>query len=226
MHLALAEAAALLVAADREPELDQMRAVARQHALELRRLPDKFGVFLIRTESHHPLDTGPVVPGTIKQHDLAIGRQMLYVTLEIPLAALEIGRLLQRDDARTAWIQVFHETLDGAPLARRIAALEEDHHLLSGVLDPGLQFQQLDLQAVFLPLVIAALHQVAVRVAAFAPIRQQLVIRIRRQLVSNHALLLEQSLEHGHRSEEHTSELQSHHDLVCRLLLEKKKKKK
>src|SRR5437773_11571990 len=30
----------------------------------------------------------------------------------------------------------------------------------------------------------------------------------------------------GWRSEEHTSELQSHHDLVCRLLLEKKKKKK
>src|SRR5438034_8027052 len=31
---------------------------------------------------------------------------------------------------------------------------------------------------------------------------------------------------HGVRSEEHTSELQSHSDLVCRLLLEKKKKKK
>src|SRR5215204_6618580 len=31
---------------------------------------------------------------------------------------------------------------------------------------------------------------------------------------------------HGGRSEEHTSELQSHSDLVCRLLLEKKKKKK
>src|SRR5438034_7682907 len=30
----------------------------------------------------------------------------------------------------------------------------------------------------------------------------------------------------GSRSEEHTSELQSHSDLVCRLLLEKKKKKK
>src|SRR5437667_7913048 len=29
----------------------------------------------------------------------------------------------------------------------------------------------------------------------------------------------------ANRSEEHTSELQSHHDLVCRLLLEKKKKK-
>src|SRR5436190_10271181 len=31
---------------------------------------------------------------------------------------------------------------------------------------------------------------------------------------------------HRARSEEHTSELQSHSDLVCRLLLEKKKKKK
>src|SRR5438034_3760485 len=30
----------------------------------------------------------------------------------------------------------------------------------------------------------------------------------------------------AHRSEEHTSELQSHSDLVCRLLLEKKKKQK
>src|SRR6266540_6429427 len=35
-----------------------------------------------------------------------------------------------------------------------------------------------------------------------------------------------QRLRTGERSEEHTSELQSHHDLVCRLLLEKKKKKK
>src|SRR5437773_6852639 len=33
------------------------------------------------------------------------------------------------------------------------------------------------------------------------------------------------SRKHSVRSEEHTSELQSHHDLVCRLLLEKKKKK-
>src|SRR5215468_9228435 len=31
------------------------------------------------------------------------------------------------------------------------------------------------------------------------------------------------SLGPGNRSEEHTSELQSHHDIVCRLLLEKKK---
>src|SRR5260370_21659357 len=33
-------------------------------------------------------------------------------------------------------------------------------------------------------------------------------------------------LQHKYRSEEHTSELQSHLNLVCRLLLEKKKNKK
>src|SRR5260370_4928733 len=37
--------------------------------------------------------------------------------------------------------------------------------------------------------------------------------------------LLDQRRRQGSRSEEHTSELQSHLNLVCRLLLEKKKKK-
>src|SRR5260221_8935752 len=37
------------------------------------------------------------------------------------------------------------------------------------------------------------------------------------------AYLLGQALQSAGRSEEHTSELQSHSDLVCRLLLEKKK---
>src|SRR5437588_7113725 len=36
----------------------------------------------------------------------------------------------------------------------------------------------------------------------------------------------EEPIRNHSRSEEHTSELQSHSDLVCRLLLEKKKKKK
>src|SRR5438132_12936622 len=37
------------------------------------------------------------------------------------------------------------------------------------------------------------------------------------------AIILDTALPDGDRSEEHTSELQSHSDLVCRLLLEKKK---
>src|SRR5437773_3218541 len=44
---------------------------------------------------------------------------------------------------------------------------------------------------------------------------------LRSETVSMKAELL---AEIRRRSEEHTSELQSHHDLVCRLLLEKKKK--
>src|SRR5437773_7235997 len=35
--------------------------------------------------------------------------------------------------------------------------------------------------------------------------------------------VLQRVMQEAGRSEEHTSELQSHHDLVCRLLLEKKK---
>src|SRR5438034_6221105 len=41
-----------------------------------------------------------------------------------------------------------------------------------------------------------------------------------------HAIKVESDGKAYVRSEEHTSELQSHSDLVCRLLLEKKKKKK
>src|SRR5438034_8457800 len=45
--------------------------------------------------------------------------------------------------------------------------------------------------------------------------------------VGHGAILLASNLDQAHldRSEEHTSELQSHSDLVCRLLLEKKKRK-
>src|SRR5437773_3365008 len=54
--------------------------------------------------------------------------------------------------------------------------------------------------------------------ATDAQIMNQLV-EDRRELVG-----LPSARQVGLRSEEHTSELQSHHDLVCRLLLEKKKR--
>src|SRR5207237_9251226 len=46
----------------------------------------------------------------------------------------------------------------------------------------------------------------------------------RRRVQSCERIVSEPDVDH-HRSEEHTSELQSHLNLVCRLLLEKKKKK-
>src|SRR5260370_22427456 len=45
-------------------------------------------------------------------------------------------------------------------------------------------------------------------------------------LLRTHAPDFEPRIRRSQRSEEHTSELQSHLNLVCRLLLEKKKKKK
>src|SRR5438132_14361522 len=46
------------------------------------------------------------------------------------------------------------------------------------------------------------------------------VVQNKNPVVGQHSIKIK------NRSEEHTSELQSHSDLVCRLLLEKKKKKK
>src|SRR5438034_6446194 len=48
----------------------------------------------------------------------------------------------------------------------------------------------------------------------------------RRVLYGMHEAGLQPNRPYKKRSEEHTSELQSHSDLVCRLLLEKKKKTK
>src|SRR5437667_7319620 len=55
--------------------------------------------------------------------------------------------------------------------------------------------------------------------------RSQLPWRARSQQLAQDQAEIEGAHMDQLRSEEHTSELQSHHDLVCRLLLEKKKKK-
>src|SRR5438067_12134460 len=66
-----------------------------------------------------------------------------------------------------------------------------------------------------------SLHD-ALPILAGAPARAADLTRAHRQLLA----LAAQLVERLDRSEEHTSELQSRFDLVCRLLLEKKKKKK
>ena len=58
----------------------------------------------------------------------AVGR-CVDVALEVPLAQLGRGRLGQRDDARTARVEVLDEPLDRAALAGRVATLEDDHVL-------------------------------------------------------------------------------------------------
>ena len=83
-----------------------------------------------RAEAHHPLDAGAVVPGAVEQHDLAAGRQMRHVALEVPLRALALGRRRQRHDAADARVEPLGDALDDAALAGGVAALEQDDDLL------------------------------------------------------------------------------------------------
>ena len=180
MALALGEAALLLLLTDGEPELDEVHAAVHEVPLKLGGLHHELVVLLVRAEAHHTLDAGPVVPRAIEQHDLAARRQVLHVTLEVPLAALLVRRLLQRDDARATRVEMLREALDRTTLARRITTLEQDHDALARLLRPRLQLQQLDLQAVLLLLVALARHQIRVRIHRLAPAINQHVIRMHR----------------------------------------------
>src|SRR5690606_38592614 len=89
-----------------------------QHTLQFRRLPHELEVVGRRAEAHDAFDTGTIVPGAVEQDHLATGGEMLDITLEIPLRGLALRRLFQRDDACSARIEVLHEALDRATLAR------------------------------------------------------------------------------------------------------------
>src|SRR5690349_23790510 len=68
----------------------------------------------------------------------------------------------------------------------------------------------------------------AVRVASTRRVATDRVLAYYLRSAIAHGLTVEECCEAGRidRSEEHTSELQSRRDLVCRLLLEKKKKRR
>jgi hypothetical protein len=72
---------------------------------------------------------------------------MRDIALEVPLVLLALGGGGQGDDAGDTRIEPLHDALDGAALAGRIAALEQDHHLELLVDDPVLQTNQFMLQA-------------------------------------------------------------------------------
>lgn len=69
-----------------------------------------------------------------KQNDLAGSRQMLDKALEIPLAAFDLAWFFQRYDACAARVEMLHESLDRAPLACRVASLEQQDQPLTGIL--------------------------------------------------------------------------------------------
>jgi hypothetical protein len=65
---------------------------------------------------------------------------MSYISMEVPLAALGLGRLGQGHDACCPWVEVLHEALDGAALTGRVTALEQDHMFGAGLLGQSWNF--------------------------------------------------------------------------------------
>ena len=127
--------------------LSRLDAGAHQHAFELGHRAEELLVLLVGAEAHHVLDAGAVVPAAIEQHDLAGRRQVRHVALEVPLRALAVVGRGQRHHAADARVEPLRDALDGATLAGRVAALEQDDHLLPGGRHPVLQLDQLALQA-------------------------------------------------------------------------------
>ena len=78
----------------------------------------------VAAEAHHPFNRGAVVPAAIKHHDLASGRQMRDIALEIPLRQFAIGGLAQRDQANIARLQRRHDAFNRAALASGVAPIE------------------------------------------------------------------------------------------------------
>ena len=153
-----AEARLLLLVGDAEPVLAQQDPVLDEHPLEDRGLVQEAAVLVGGAEAHDPLDAGAVVPGAVEQGDLAGGRQVRDVALEVPLRQLALGGRRQGDDARDAGVQVLRDPLDRAALAGGVAALEDDHESGAGGADPLLHLDQFGLQAEQLELVERLVH--------------------------------------------------------------------
>lgn len=118
------ETQVLLGVGDGEPVLEQLDARARQHLFELRHAAEEFLVLFVVAETHDPLDPGTVVPAAVEQDDLATGRQVRDVALEIPLGLLAVVRRGQRGDPADPRVEALGDALDHAALARRVAPLE------------------------------------------------------------------------------------------------------
>src|SRR6476620_3859811 len=104
-------------------------------------------MLLRRTESHHLLDTRPVVPGPVEQDDLTPRRQVRDIALVVPLPAFPLGGCRQRGYPRDARAQIFGDALDGPPLARGVATFEDDHDPGPGFPGPFLEPHEFRLKA-------------------------------------------------------------------------------
>ncbi len=148
----------LLVGADLEPVLDELDTRLDHRLLDAGDLVEESLGLLRRAEPHHGLDTGAVVPAAIEDHDLAGGREVLDVALDVHLRLLALGRSRKRDHAERARTHPLGDALDGAALAGGVTAFEDDADLGAGGSDPLLHRDEFALEHLEFGLVVLALH--------------------------------------------------------------------
>ena len=71
---------------------------------------------------------------------------MLYISLEVPLAFLDISGLHESHDFCRARIEIFHKSFDITSLPCRITSLEDDEEFLSALSDILLELRELELE--------------------------------------------------------------------------------
>src|SRR5262249_55669013 len=118
---------------------------------------------LVRAEFHDPFDAGAVVPAPVEDDDFAGRGEMREIPLDLHLRLFAFRRRGERDDAKDARTDALGDGLDGAPFTRYVPPFEQDADLESLVLDPLLQFDQLDVQLFERPLVLLSLELLALR---------------------------------------------------------------
>src|SRR4029079_7757354 len=157
---ALLESARRLAGAYFQPILEQDDAGMHHQSLEHRHYFQESICLLVGAETHHPLDTRPVVPATVEDNDLSRSRQVRKIALYVHLGLLALGRRSERNDAEHPRAHPLGDRLDGAALAGAVAALEKDAHLQPLELDPLLQFDELDVELSHLPRIVLPRHLV------------------------------------------------------------------
>src|SRR5215831_7268886 len=134
-------------------------------------------MLLFSAKAHDLLDPGTVIPRTVEEDDLPGRRQVLDVTLEIPLPALTLGRDVERDDPRGAGIKMLHETLYRTAFAGGVTAFKDNDNTAARILDPVLQLEQFHLQQPLQVIVFLAAQSLGVGVL-FAPGIHQASVRV------------------------------------------------
>ena len=105
-------------------------------------------MFSLGTKAHHSLNTGPVVPTAVKEHEFLSCRQVRHIALEVPRCPVTIGGFAKGDHPGLAWAQMLDNAFDRAVLPRCVPTLQDDQNLVVALDEVPLQLDQFDLELV------------------------------------------------------------------------------